>query len=132
MESTNETRFSVPNGHNPVGPRKLTIDGLAALSEKHIAVQNGPEVKYDEYGRPTNVKLVEDEAYTHTAKMQLRAIYHNFDASQDDRRKAGVALKYTDFRINLHEALLPLRKDVRRIREGLIDYVLCPIFRKNL
>lgn len=131
MRKIIEDRFSVPNRHNPNGPRQITIEGLAALAETEVSVQKGDKVIYDEYGRPINVTLVEDKAINYTATMQLRATYHNPDASQEDRKKAGIGLKYPDFWINAHEYLISTRKTCKKMKDAVSHYFADLVFGKE-
>lgn len=91
-----------------------TTRALAELLQSREFVQDGPEVKYDDYGRPTNVKAI--ECYkSNNAFIMLSAIYNDWERTSQERVEAGEALGYNSIRVWLHERTGVVRAAISRV-----------------
>ena len=91
-----------------------TTKELAGWLESREFVQDGKEVKCDDYGRPINVRAVESYK-SHNASLMLSARYHNWELTKQERAEAGEALGYSSIRIWLHERTRVIRSAFSRM-----------------
>ena len=99
----------------------LTTRELATLLQSREFIQDGPEVKYDDYGRPTNVRVVEGYK-ANNALLMLSAMYNDWGKTAEERAEAGEAMGYNSIRIWFHERTGVVRAAISRVSGRTKNY----------
>ena len=99
--------------------RPATIQELGAIAGEVAYVQDGPEVKYNCWGRPINVREIESPRSS-SAKLMLNHLYSNPETNVEERIAAGNALGYSCPRVYVHEKLI---MPVIKGKKIFLDYI---------